>query len=281
MSDAPASSLLEFRDVHKSFGDLHVLRGVTMNVRPADVVVLIGPSGSGKSTLLKCANALEQIDGGEVIFDGRPVTHTGREVNRIRAQIGMVFQQFNLFPHLTVLRNITLGPTEVRKIPKHEAEQRARQLLERVGIPEKADGYPAELSGGQQQRVAIARALAMDPKLMMFDEPTSALDPEMIAEVLEVMADLAREGMTMLVVTHEMGFARAAANRICFMDGGVIVEEAPPDRFFREAANPRTRAFLDRILTHDSRDTPEPPNRSGDTPEPPGDEDDQASPSGD
>ena len=246
MTDA----LLSFRDVHKSFGDLHVLKGVTLDVQPADVVVLIGPSGSGKSTLLRCANALEQIDGGEVIFDGSPVAYTGRDVSRIRAQIGMVFQQFNLFPHLSVVRNITLGPTEVRKIPDAKAEERARQLLERVGIPEKADSYPAELSGGQQQRVAIARALAMDPKLMMFDEPTSALDPEMIAEVLEVMADLARDGMTMLVVTHEMGFARAAANRICFMDEGQIVEEAPPDRFFREATSPRTKAFLDKILTH-------------------------------
>jgi glutamate transport system ATP-binding protein len=242
--------LLEFRQVHKSFDDLHVLRGVDMVVRPAEVVVLIGPSGSGKSTLLRCANGLEEIDGGDVIFDGRSVPKAGRTISGLRAEIGMVFQQFNLFPHLTILRNITLGPTEVRGIPREQAEQRARQLLERVGIPEKAGSFPAELSGGQQQRVAIARALAMDPKLMMFDEPTSALDPEMIAEVLEVMADLARDGMTMLVVSHEMGFARAAANRISFMDEGRIVEEAPPDRFFREASNPRTRAFLDKILSH-------------------------------
>jgi ABC-type polar amino acid transport system ATPase subunit len=242
--------LLEFREVHKYFDDLHVLRGVDMVVKPAEVVVLIGPSGSGKSTLLRCANGLEDIDGGDVVFDGRSVPKAGRGISGLRAEVGMVFQQFNLFPHLSILRNITLGPTEVRGIPREQAEQRAHKLLERVGIPEKANSYPAELSGGQQQRVAIARALAMDPKLMMFDEPTSALDPEMIAEVLEVMADLARDGMTMLVVTHEMGFARAAANRISFMDEGQIVEEAPPDRFFREASNPRTRAFLDKILSH-------------------------------
>jgi ABC-type polar amino acid transport system ATPase subunit len=242
--------LLEFRDVHKWFGELEVLRGVTLDIRPTEVVVLIGPSGSGKSTLLRCANALEDIDDGDIIFEGMSVPGAGRRVAAVRTRIGMVFQQFNLFPHLSVLRNITLGPTEVLGVPDAQASERARKLLERVGIPEKADAYPAELSGGQQQRVAIARALAMDPKLMMFDEPTSALDPEMIAEVLDVMADLARDGMTMLVVTHEMGFARAAANRIAFMDAGVIVEEAPPDRFFREAANPRTRAFLDKILSH-------------------------------
>jgi ABC-type polar amino acid transport system ATPase subunit len=245
-----SDALLEYRDVHKSFGDNEVLRGVTLALQPRDVLVLIGPSGSGKSTLLRCANALEEIDSGDVVFDGRSVPNAGRDVSRLRAEIGFVFQQFNLFPHLTVLRNITLGPTEVRRVADDAADRRARELLARVGIPEKADAYPAELSGGQQQRVAIARALAMDPKLMLFDEPTSALDPEMIAEVLDVMADLARDGMTMLVVTHEMGFARAAANRIAFMDAGQIVEEAPPDRFFREAANPRTRAFLDRILTH-------------------------------
>ncbi len=243
-------SLLAFHDVHKSFDDVEVLRGVSLDVSAGDVVVLIGPSGSGKSTLLRCANALEDVDSGDVVFDGRSITTAGRDITKLRAEIGMVFQQFNLFPHLTVLRNITLGPTEVRKTAGSTAEERARQLLERVGIPEKAESYPAELSGGQQQRVAIARALAMDPKLMMFDEPTSALDPEMIAEVLEVMSDLARDGMTMLVVTHEMGFARAAANRICFMDDGLIVEEAPVDRFFEEATNPRTRAFLDKILTH-------------------------------
>ena len=246
MTDA----LLRYIDVHKSFGDNEVLRGVSLAVQPGDVVVLIGPSGSGKSTLLRCGNALEEIDSGEIVFDGRSVPSAGRDVAKLRSDIGFVFQQFNLFPHLTVLRNITLGPTEVNDVPKAQAAQRAHELLTRVGIPEKADAYPAELSGGQQQRVAIARALAMDPKLMMFDEPTSALDPEMIAEVLDVMADLARDGMTMLVVTHEMGFARAAANRIAFMDGGQIVEEAPPDRFFREAVNPRTKAFLDKILTH-------------------------------
>jgi ABC-type polar amino acid transport system ATPase subunit len=245
-----AAALLEFVQVHKSFDSLHVLRGVDLSIASGEVVVLIGPSGSGKSTLLRCANGLEDIDSGDVVFDGRSVSQAGRAISRLRAEVGMVFQQFNLFPHLTIARNITLGPTEVRGIPRDQAEQRARRLLERVGIPEKADAYPAELSGGQQQRVAIARALAMDPKLMMFDEPTSALDPEMIAEVLDVMADLARDGMTMLVVTHEMGFARAAANRISFMDEGRVIEEAPPDRFFREASNPRTRAFLDKILSH-------------------------------
>jgi glutamate transport system ATP-binding protein len=249
MTESSPGPLLDYRDVHKSF-DVEVLRGVSLAIAPRDVVVLIGPSGSGKSTLLRCANGLEDIDSGDIIFDGRSVPSAGRAITQIRAEIGMVFQQFNLFPHITVQRNITLGPTEVRRVPDAEAERRARELLERVGIPEKADAYPAELSGGQQQRVAIARALAMDPKLMMFDEPTSALDPEMIAEVLEVMADLARDGMTMLVVTHEMGFARAAANRIAFIDQGQIVEEAPPDRFFREASNPRTKAFLEKILTH-------------------------------
>jgi ABC-type polar amino acid transport system ATPase subunit len=242
--------LLEYRDVHKYFGDQHVLRGVSLAVAPGEVVVLIGPSGSGKSTLLRCGNGLERSDDGDVLFDGQSVARAGRNITKLRSQIGMVFQQFNLFPHLTVLRNITLGPTEVKGVPRKEADQRAMQLLERVGIPEKAGAYPAELSGGQQQRVAIARALAMDPKLMMFDEPTSALDPEMISEVLDVMIDLAKDGMTMLVVTHEMGFARAVANRIAFMDEGHIVEEAPPEVFFRDASNPRTRAFLDKILTH-------------------------------
>jgi len=244
-------ALLEFRDVHKYFGDLHVLRGVGLAIEAKEVVVLIGPSGSGKSTLLRCANGLESVDQGDVIFDGRSVATAGRDITKLRSQIGMVFQQFNLFPHLTVLRNITLGPTEVKGTSKGDAEQRAMKLLERVGIPEKFNAYPAELSGGQQQRVAIARALAMDPKLMMFDEPTSALDPEMISEVLDVMIALARDGMTMLVVTHEMGFARAVANRIAFMDEGSIIEEAPPEVFFREAVNPRTKAFLDKILTHD------------------------------
>ena len=243
-------ALLEVTDVHKSFADLDVLRGVSLTIEPREVVVLIGPSGSGKSTLLRCVNGLEPVDSGRVVFDGRSVTNAGRDITRLRAEIGMVFQQFNLFPHMTVTRNITLGPTEVKGISTKDADARAAQLLERIGIPDKASAYPNELSGGQQQRVAIARALAMDPKLMMFDEPTSALDPEMISEVLDVMTDLARDGMTMLVVTHEMGFARAVANRIAFMDGGVIVEEAPPEEFFRGATNPRTKAFLDKILTH-------------------------------
>jgi ABC-type polar amino acid transport system ATPase subunit len=244
-------ALLEFRQVHKSFGDLEVLRGVDLAVRPGEVVVIIGPSGSGKSTLLRCANGLETIDGGDVVFDGVSVPAAGRRLSKLRADIGMVFQQFNLFPHMTVLRNITLGPMETSGVPRPDAEARARKLLERVGIPQKADAYPAELSGGQQQRVAIARALAMEPKLMMFDEPTSALDPEMISEVLDVMTDLARDGMTMLVVTHEMGFARGVAHRVAFMDEGNIIEEAPPDRFFREASHPRTKAFLSKILHHE------------------------------
>jgi len=258
-AEAPTvGALLEYTDVHKSFGDNEVLRGVSLAVQPRDVVVLIGPSGSGKSTLLRCGNGLETIDGGDIVFDGRSVPKAGRDIAKLRSDIGFVFQQFNLFPHLTVRRNITLGPVEVNGVAKAEADRRAGELLDRVGIPEKADAYPAELSGGQQQRVAIARALAMDPKLMMFDEPTSALDPEMIAEVLDVMADLARDGMTMLVVTHEMAFARAAANRIAFMDAGQIVEEAPPERFFREASSARTKAFLAKILTHDEAGSGEP-----------------------
>jgi glutamate transport system ATP-binding protein len=248
MSDARA--LVELRGVVKSFGKLQVLNGVDLAVEDGEVLVVIGPSGSGKSTMLRCINGLETIDAGEVVFDGRAIAATGRELTRIRAQIGMVFQQFNLFPHLTVLRNITLGPTKVKDVPRDQADRRARELLERVGIADKAQSYPAELSGGQQQRVAIARALAMDPKLMMFDEPTSALDPEMINEVLEVMVDLAREGMTMIVVTHEMGFARHAAKRVCFMDAGRIIEEAPPDTFFSTPTHQRTKDFLSKILSH-------------------------------
>jgi glutamate transport system ATP-binding protein len=250
METVADGALLELRKINKRFGRLHVLRDIDLSVRRGDVVVILGPSGSGKSTLLRCVNGLEPVDSGDVIFDGRDVSRAGRQVHQLRSHIGMVFQQFNLFPHITALENIILGPVEVKNVPKPQALERARQLLERVGIPEKADAYPAELSGGQQQRVAIARALAMNPKLMMFDEPTSALDPEMIKEVLDVMVNLAADGMTMLVVTHEMGFARHAANRAAFMDQGQIVEEGDSESFFREASHPRTQAFLSKILAH-------------------------------
>ncbi|MGH9194553.1 MAG: amino acid ABC transporter ATP-binding protein [Acidimicrobiia bacterium] len=242
--------MVELRGVHKSFGKLEVLKDINLSVQRGQAVVILGPSGSGKSTMLRCVNGLEPIDSGEVLFDGREVSKAGRQIHKLRSEIGMVFQQFNLFPHLTVLENISLGPTRVNGVPKSEAEQRAKELLEKVGIPEKADSFPNELSGGQQQRVAIARGLAMKPKLMMFDEPTSALDPEMIKEVLDVMVALAADGMTMLVVTHEMGFARHAANRLVFMDEGRILEEGPPDHFFKEAAHPRLQSFLSKILEH-------------------------------
>lgn len=249
--DAGSRPLVQTVKLSKSFGGVLALKEVDLTVRRGETVVVLGPSGSGKSTLLRCVNGLETIDSGEILVDGRDIGKArSRELNRMRAGIGMVFQQFNLFPHLTVLQNITLGPVRVRGTAPKEAESTARALLERVGIPQKAGSFPAELSGGQQQRVAIARALAMSPKLMMFDEPTSALDPEMINEVLEVMAGLAAEGMTMLVVTHEMGFARQAANRVIFMDEGVILEEAPPDIFFSRPSHPRTKAFLSKILAH-------------------------------
>lgn len=245
-----SSPLVSIQGVNKSFGSLHVLKDINLQIPVGEAVVLLGPSGSGKSTLLRCVNGLEQVDSGSVIFDGTDLTKMGRRLNKVRSEIGMVFQQFNLFPHLSVLENITIGPVEVKKVKKAEATERARTLLEKVGIPEKASAFPAELSGGQQQRVAIARALAMDPKLMMFDEPTSALDPEMIKEVLDVMVGLAGEGMTMLVVTHEMGFARHAAQRVVFMDHGEVLEEAPPARFFTDPSHARTKEFLSKILTH-------------------------------
>ncbi|HEX6388306.1 MAG TPA: amino acid ABC transporter ATP-binding protein, partial [Solirubrobacteraceae bacterium] len=223
--------LVEVQAVRKVFGDNVVLEDIDLSVNKGEAIVIAGPSGSGKSTLLRCVNGLESIDGGTITFDGRRVGQ-GRELARLRQDIGMVFQQFNLFPHMTVERNVTIAPVKVRELDPKAARERARELLERVGIPEKADAYPADLSGGQQQRVAIARALAMDPKLMLFDEPTSALDPEMIREVLDVMRDLARDGMTMVVVTHEMGFAREVCDRLVFIDEGKIVEEAPPDEFF-------------------------------------------------
>lgn len=242
--------LVVMSGVNKAFGHHRVLLDVDLQVDRSEVVVVLGPSGSGKSTLCRCINRLERIDSGTILFDGRPLPEEGRELARLRADIGMVFQQFNLFSHKTVLQNVTLGPVHTRGVPKATADAQARQLLERVGIAEKADQYPAQLSGGQQQRAAIARALAMSPKLMMFDEPTSALDPEMITEVLDVMRDLAKDGTTMIVVTHEMGFARSAANRIVFMDEGRIVETASPDDFFARPRSERAVEFLSKILSH-------------------------------
>ena len=236
--------------VNKWFGDLHVLRDIDLVVHRGEVLVIIGPSGSGKSTLCRAINRLEPIDKGTITIDGVPLPEEGRGLARLRADVGMVFQSFNLFAHKTVVQNVTLGPIKVRKLSKDEARERAMKLLERVGIAEKADAYPAELSGGQQQRAAIARALAMGPKLMLFDEPTSALDPEMIKEVLDVMIELAHDGTTMVVVSHEMGFARSAAQRVAFMDGGRIVEVAPPEQFFSRPESDRARDFLSKILAH-------------------------------
>ena len=238
------------RDVHKWFDDFYVLRGVSLTVKRQEVIVICGPSGSGKSTFIRTINRLEEHQRGDIIVDGIELTHDIRNIEAIRREVGMVFQQFNLFPHLTVLQNVTLAPLWARKWPKDKAEEVAVQLLERVGIPEQAHKYPAQLSGGQQQRVAIARALAMQPKIMLFDEPTSALDPEMIKEVLDVMRELAYSGMTMIVVTHEMGFAKEVANRILFFDEGVIVEGNTPEEFFKNPKEERTKLFLSQILTH-------------------------------
>jgi ABC-type polar amino acid transport system ATPase subunit len=240
--------MIEVRDIYKSFGKVKALNGVTTTIKKAEVVVIIGPSGSGKSTFLRCLNHLEKIDRGTIIIEGIPLTDSKTNIHKVREEIGMVFQQFNLFPHLSVLRNITLAQVKVRKRSPEEAERVARGLLDKVGIPEKADNYPFQLSGGQQQRVAIARALAMQPKIMLFDEPTSALDPEMIGEVLEVMKNLAREGMTMVVVSHEMGFAKEVADRVIFMDEGKIIEEGTPDRLFEHPREERTRTFLSKVL---------------------------------
>lgn len=239
--------IIQIENIHKHFGSVEALRGVSLNVEKGEVVVIIGPSGSGKSTLLRCINRLEEFDSGKIIVDGIPL-ESAANINAVRTEVGMVFQSFNLFPHLTVLDNIMLAQQIVRKRSKAEAEQIGRQLLSKVGIHEKAEAFPAQLSGGQQQRVAIARALAMNPKIMLFDEPTSALDPEMIQEVLDVMMDLAKEGMTMVVVSHEMGFARAAAHRAILMDGGQIIEEAPPDELFSHPKEERTKLLLSKIL---------------------------------
>jgi glutamate transport system ATP-binding protein len=245
-----AEPLVVLDGVNKYFGALHVLQDIHLTVKRGEVVVLIGPSGSGKSTLCRTINRLEPIDGGRIMLDGKALPAEGRELARLRSDVGMVFQSFNLFAHKTVLQNVTLGPITVRRTPRAEAERRAHELLRRVGIEAQADKLPAQLSGGQQQRVAIARALAMDPKLMLFDEPTSALDPEMINEVLDVMISLAADGMTMIVVTHEMGFARRAANRILFMTDGRILEDAGPDVFFSSPRTDRAKEFLSKILSH-------------------------------
>jgi polar amino acid transport system ATP-binding protein len=239
--------IIHIENVHKRFGNVHALRGINLDVYKGEVIVIIGPSGSGKSTLLRCINRLEEFDEGRIVVDGIPLD-TAANINAVRTEVGMVFQQFNLFPHLTVLENILLAQRIVRKRSKEEATRIALDLLKKVGIPDKANNYPIQLSGGQQQRVAIARALAMNPKIMLFDEPTSALDPEMIQEVLDVMLALAREGMTMVVVSHEMGFARAAAHRAILMDEGQIVEEAPPDVLFSNPKQERTKAFLSKVL---------------------------------
>ncbi len=238
------------KDVNKWFGSFQALKGVDMEVQKGEVIVIFGPSGSGKSTFIRTINRLEEHQQGTIIVDGIELTHDVRNIAAIRSEIGMVFQQFNLFPHLSVLQNITLAPIWVRKWPKEKAEEIARELLDRVGIPEQAEKFPGQLSGGQQQGVAIARALAMQPKIMLFDEPTSALDPEMIKEVLDVMVELAKSGMTMLVVTHEMGFARAVADRMFFFDGGLVVESGTPDDIFKNPREDRTKLFLSQILTH-------------------------------
>jgi polar amino acid transport system ATP-binding protein len=241
-------AMIEFRNVNKWFGEFHVLRDIHETVEKGEVLVICGPSGSGKSTLVRCVNRLESIDRGEIIINGRSITDKSQDLNALRAEIGIVFQQFNLYPHLTVLKNIMLAPMKVKKASADEAEATALRLLDRVGIGNQAHKYPVELSGGQQQRVAIARALAMQPQIMLFDEPTSALDPEMINEVLNVMKDLARDGMTMLCVTHEMGFAREVADRVIFMDHGEILERGTPAHFFTNPEHERTKAFLREIL---------------------------------
>jgi polar amino acid transport system ATP-binding protein len=242
--------MITFKKVNKWFGKLHVLKDIDLHVELGEVVVICGPSGSGKSTLIRCINRLEPIQEGEITVDNMSLKDSRTNITRLRAEIGFVFQQFNLYPHMTALENVTLAPMRVRKMKREEAEALGMQILEKVGIQEKANSFPAQLSGGQQQRVAIARGLAMRPKIMLFDEPTSALDPEMINEVLDVMRKLAREGMTMIVVTHEMGFAREVAHRVIFMDEGRLIESAKPDEFFRNAKHERTRLFLSKILTH-------------------------------
>lgn len=248
MTESTNNDMIIARDVHKWYGQFHALRGVSLDVKRGEVLVIFGPSGSGKSTFIRTINRLEEHQRGQIIVDGIELTNDIRNIEAIRMEVGMVFQSFNLFPHLTVMQNITLAPTWVRKWSRPQAEEKARELLKRVGIPEQATKYPGQLSGGQQQRVAIARALAMQPKIMLFDEPTSALDPEMIKEVLDVMTDLAKSGMTMLVVTHEMGFARSVAHRLVFFDAGNIVEQGTPEKIFSSPSEERTKKFLSQIL---------------------------------
>ncbi|HCF05657.1 MAG: glutamine transport system ATP-binding protein [Desulfomicrobiaceae bacterium] len=242
--------MIRIENLHKSFGDLEVIKGIDLHVRPGEVVCIIGPSGSGKSTVLRCINRLEQPTSGRIIVDGHDVTDPKTNMNLVRAEATMVFQQFNLFPHMTVLHNVTLGPVKVRGMDSAQAEKLGLELLAKVGLAEKAHNYPEQLSGGQKQRVAIARALALQPKVILFDEPTSALDPELVGEVLEVMKQLAREGMTMVVVTHEMGFAKEVADRVIFIDGGRIQEEGAPETFFANPQNPRLRDFLGKVIAH-------------------------------
>ncbi len=241
--------MIKVVDLHKKFKNLHVLKGINLNINKGEVVVVIGPSGSGKSTLLRCLNRLEEVDSGEVFFKGISVTESKNDINKIRQNMGMVFQNFNLFPHMTVLKNISLAPIKLKKIDKVEAENMSLELLERVGLKDKANAYPTQLSGGQKQRVAIARALAMSPDLMLFDEPTSALDPEMVGEVLEVIKQLAKEGMTMVIVTHEMDFAKQVADRVIFMDEGIILEEGSPEKLFTNPQHQRTQDFLKRVVS--------------------------------
>lgn len=240
--------MIDVKNLHKSFGNHEVLKGVNEHIEKGEKVVVIGPSGSGKSTFLRCLNLLEEPTGGEIIFEGQNITAKDTDINLVRRRMGMVFQQFNLFPHLTVRENIKLAPVKLKIMTEDEADKRAIQLLERVGLPDKADSYPVQLSGGQQQRIAIARALAMNPDVMLFDEPTSALDPEMVGEVLEIMKELADDGMTMVVVTHEMGFAREVGTRVLFMDGGNIVEQNEPHAFFTNPKHPRLKDFLSKVL---------------------------------
>lgn len=240
--------MIKIKELHKSFGSLEVLKGIDLHIKPGEVVVIIGPSGSGKSTLLRCINRLEEKTSGTIIVDGYDINDKSTNINFIRSETGMVFQQFNLFPHMTALRNVTLGPVKVRKVSRREADKIGMELLSRVGLEDKANAYPDQLSGGQKQRVAIARSLALNPKVMLFDEPTSALDPELVGEVLEVMKTLATDGMTMVVVSHEMGFAREVADRAIFMDDGVVVEENTPEAFFTHPQNERTKTFLKMVL---------------------------------
>lgn len=249
-TQAASAPVIELRHVEKHYGDLHVLKDINLSVHKGEVVVVIGPSGSGKSTLCRTINRLETIDSGEILIEGKPLPQEGKELAAMRADLGMLFQQFNLFAHMTILDNVTLGPIDVLHEPKEQAKKEAMDLLARVGVAEQAHKVPAQLSGGQQQRVAIARSLAMHPKAMLFDEPTSALDPEMINEVLDVMVELAKQGMTMIVVTHEMGFARRVADRVVFMADGQIVEEGTPDEFFEHPKSQRARDFLDSIMGH-------------------------------